>query len=226
MEYLQNGFTLNIPKGCFPLSTDSILLADFVSLPKHAQVLDLGSGCGTLGMLLCAKNENCTVRGIELDENAHAAAEDNIRRNALAGRLSSICGDLRQFHDGNYHCCVSNPPYFTGGPVSQKTPIARREDHCTLSQLIHSAAGNLRYGGDLYIVHKPERLAQIIACGASVQLEAKQLRFVHHRQDGPINLILVQLRKGGKPGLHIDEVYLYDRNGAPSDYYKKLYHLE
>ena len=74
MEYLQNGFTLDIPQGCFPLSTDSILLADFVKLPPRAHVLDLGSGCGTLGLLLCARDTNCAVTGIELDEAAHHAA--------------------------------------------------------------------------------------------------------------------------------------------------------
>ena len=57
MEYLQNGFQLNIAPGTFPLSTDSILLADFAKLPKQANVLDLGAGCGTLGLLLCAKDE-------------------------------------------------------------------------------------------------------------------------------------------------------------------------
>jgi tRNA1(Val) A37 N6-methylase TrmN6 len=85
MEYLQNGFTLKIPHGCFPLSTDSILLADFVRLGANAKVLDLGSGCGTLGLLLCAKAANCDIVGMELDETAHNAALENIRRNQLDG---------------------------------------------------------------------------------------------------------------------------------------------
>ena len=67
MEYLPNGFTLNIPAGAFPLSTDSMALAHFVKLPRGSRVLDLGSGCGTLGLLLCAGDENCHVTGIELD---------------------------------------------------------------------------------------------------------------------------------------------------------------
>ena len=86
MEYLQNGFCLHIAPGTFPLSTDSILLSDFVRLPKKATVLDLGSGCGTLGLLLCAKDPNCQVTGIELDENAHNAALQNIAQNQLQYR--------------------------------------------------------------------------------------------------------------------------------------------
>ena len=63
METLFNGFTLALSPGAFPLSTDSMVLADFVRLRPNAGVLDLGSGCGTLGLLLCAKNESCTVTG-------------------------------------------------------------------------------------------------------------------------------------------------------------------
>ena len=66
MEQLPNGYTLELSDGCFPLSTDSMLLAHFAKLPRYAQVLDLGSGCGTLGLLLCAGDPNCTVTGVEL----------------------------------------------------------------------------------------------------------------------------------------------------------------
>ena len=226
MEFLQNGYTLHIAKGCFPLSTDSILLADFVNLPKNATVLDLGSGCCTIGTLLCAKDPSCQVNGIEIDPLAHETALENIARNDLGNRLRSTCSDLRQIKGGKYHICVSNPPYYPSGPASKKTPTARREDNCSLSELISVAAANLRYGGDFYLVHKPERLAEIIACGAANQLEAKLLRLVHHRKDGPISLILLKMRKGGNPGLIMDEKFLHEIDGTPSDYYKTLYHLE
>ena len=83
MEYLSNGFTLDTAGQGFPLSTDSMLLAHFVRLPRNASVLDLGSGCGTLGILLCAKDETCHVTGIECSEAAHTAALMNITRNNL-----------------------------------------------------------------------------------------------------------------------------------------------
>ena len=134
MEFLPNGFTLEIPDGGFPLSTDSMVLANFVRLPKSARVLDLGSGCGTLGLLLCSQDPGCRVTGLELDENAHRAAVENIRRNGLEPRMESICADLRsvsgQFSPGSFSLCVSNPPYFSGGPASKATPLARREDLC------------------------------------------------------------------------------------------------
>ena len=228
MEYLPNGFSLDPTAGGFPLSTDSMLLADFVRLPKNARVLDLGSGCGTLGVLLCAKDSGCTVSGIELSPQAHDAALENISRNALTHRLTSICADLRNFsmEPGSYHCCVSNPPYFSGGPASKLHAQARREDHCTPADLFRTAARSLRFGGDFYLVHKPERLAELIACGAREQLEAKRLRLVRHREGGEISLILLSFRKGGKPGLQIEEVALFDKENVPTDFYKAVYHIE
>lgn len=228
MELLHNGFTLDIPAGAFPLSTDSMALAHFVKLKKNAAVLDLGSGCATLGLLLCAKDPGCTVTGVELDETAHAAALENIRRNDLSHRLSSICADLRQiperFSPGSFSCCVSNPPYFSAGPASQEVPLARREDCCTLEDLFRSAAWALRYGGDFYLVHRPERLAELCACAAKENLEPKRLCLLRHRTDGPVSLIMVGCRKGGKPGLIGEEKTLYDEAGQPTADHREIYH--
>lgn len=225
MEYLSNGFTLNTTDQAFPVSTDSMLLAHFVRLQRNARVLDLGSGCATLGVLLCAKDETCQVTGIELSETAHAAALENISRNGLQDRLSSICGDLRQFDGSSFHACVSNPPYFSGGPESKRNPLARREDCCSPEDLFSAAAKALKYGGDFFLVHKPERLAQLVACGAKVGLEAKRLQLVHHKEGSDISLILLAFRKGGKPGLIIEEATLFDKENNPTEYYKSAYHL-
>lgn len=229
MEQLYNGYTLELPPGAFPLSTDSMLLSGFAKLPKQAKVLDLGSGCGTLGLLLCAKDSNCSVTGVELDENAHQAAMKNIQRNNLQQRLSSICADLRTIPNllppGSYHCCISNPPYFSGGPASQTMPNARREDCCNLKELFEAAAWALRYGGDFFLVHRPERLAEIIACASAAQLETKRLCLVRHREHGPITLILLSCRKGAKAGLILEETCLFDTNNQPTQTYRELYHL-
>lgn len=228
METLSNGFTLEIPDGVFPLSTDSMLLQAFVRLPKNARVLDLGSGCGTLGTLLCAKDTACHVTGIELDPAAHEAALLNIRRNALQERMVSICADLRaipaQLQPGSFDCCISNPPYFTGGPASS-TPIARRDDHCSTDELFAAAGRMLKYGGDFVLVHKPERLAQLVTCAAAHSLEPKRLCTVRHKPDGPVSLILLSCRKGGKTGLQWEEVCLTDASGNPSEYYRSIYHF-
>ena len=229
METLFNGFTLEIPPGGFPLSTDSMVLAHFIKLPRSAKILDLGSGCGTLGVLLCARDPACTVTGFELTEHAHRAAQENIRTNGLQSRMESICADLRQIPEalpqGSFSLCVSNPPYFSGGPLSHRTPLARREDGCTLAELLKSAAWALKYGGDLYLVHRPERLGEIIALAAPFRLEAKRLGLLRHAEGQRPSLILLQLRKGGKPGLSWEEITLYDKSGIPTEEYRAIYHI-
>lgn len=227
MERFKNGFTLEIYEGCFPLSTDSMLLAEFAKLPKNAQVLDLGSGCGSLGILLCAKQADCTVTGIELQPKAHAGALENIARNTLEGRMQSICGDLRQIKGlvagGQFSVCISNPPYFSGGPAARLID-ARRTDSCSMEDLFQAAAWALKFGGDFFLVHRPEYLAQLFACASGAGLEPKRLTLVRHREDQPVSLVLVQCRKGGKPGLKWDEWSLFHQNGDPTALYERIYH--
>ena len=229
METLFNGYTLDIAPGAFPLSTDSMALADFVRLPRAAQVLDLGSGCGTLGVLLCAKDAQCAVTGIELDENAHGTALKNIQVNQLQDRMTSICADLTAITDvvssQSFDVCISNPPYFTAGFLSQSTPLARHEQQCSLEDVVKRAAWALKYGGDFFLVHKPERLVEIFTVACRYHLEPKRLRLLRHKENGPISLVLIQCRKGGKPGLAWEEASLYDQAGNQTQYYKNLYHL-
>ena len=229
MEQFVNGLTLSLPDGAFPLSTDSMVLSDFLRLRANASVLDLGSGGGTLGILLCGKDSRCTVTGVELEEVSHLAALENILRNGLEHRLHSICADLRTvnrfFPSGSFQCCVSNPPYFTGGPAS-RTPLARRDDCCSPEELFKAASWALCYGGDFYLVHKPERLGQLCGCAVKEGLEPKRLRLVRHREDGPITLILLQCRKGAKPGLQIEEMALHHSDGSPTPDYRRIYHIQ
>ena len=122
-----------------------MVLADFVRLPKAAQVADLGSGGGVLGLLLCGRYSDCTVTGVELCQQAHQAALENIDRNGL-GRLRSVLGDLRQVRTilpgGAFSCAVSNPPYFSGGLPSSGVAgsQARQESACTLSDVYQAAS--------------------------------------------------------------------------------------
>ena len=230
MEQLPNGYTLSLCEGAFPLSTDSMVLAHFARLPKNASVLDLGSGCGPLGLLLCSQDPVCRVTGIELTENAHLAAMENIRTNTLEARMNSICADLRsvseRFSPGSFSCCISNPPYFSAGPTSATFPTARHDGQCSAAELFRSAAWALKYGGDFFLVHKPERLAELIGQGQRNGMEAKRLGLVRHREGGPVSLILLQFRKGAKPGLKWEEYTLFDSLGNPTQDYRTIYHIE
>ena len=201
MEYLPNGITVDIPAGCFPLSTDSIALAHFAGAIGAKKTLDLCAGCGTIGLMLCAANARCHVTGVELMPSAHDAALQNIARNQLSSRMESICADVRQvpglFAAGSFACCISNPPYFSAGPAS-RAGLARREDACTLSDLFRAAGWALKFGGDFYLVHRPERLGELIRCGAENHLEAKRLG---HKSQGSEFPAVVMPVVGGPPML-------------------------
>ena len=229
MEQLSGGFTLEISPGAFPLGTDSIALAGFARLPRNAKVLDLGSGCGTLGLLLCARHPDCAVTGVELDPQAHSTALENIRRNDLTARMESICADLRQIPrfltPGSFSFCITNPPYFSSGPASKTLSQARREDSCDLQSLLRSAAWALKYGGDPCMVYRPERPAEPFTFASQARLEPKRLCLVRHKPADPVSLVLVQCRKGAKPGLIWEELHLYESDGSPSGAYRTLYNL-
>ena len=229
MEYLHNGFTLSLCDSGFALSTDSIALSGFVRLPRQATVLDLGSGCGTLGLLLCANDPSCVVTGVEINEEAHKMALHNAEANGITTRLSSICADLKTIptflKPGSFQCCVSNPPYFSAGFLSKTHAVARHEETCSLESLFQSAAWALKFGGDFFLVHKPERLAELCSCATLHKLEPKRLLLLRHHPGSPISLILMQCRKGAKPGLIIEEECLQTQSGEPSDYYRRLYHI-
>ena len=229
MEQLHNGYTLELSPGAFPLSTDSVALADFVQPGRRANILDLGSGCGTLGLLLCAAHPDCRITGIELDEKAHRMALKNAQVNGIEDRLTSICANLAHISTmvkaGSFSCCVSNPPYFSAGPQSKTLPLARRDDLCSMDTLMAAASWSLKFGGDFFLVHRPEKLAELFACASRYHMEAKRLRLLRHKEGGPVTLVLVQCRKGAKPGLIWEEEFLHDCDNVPSVYYRKLYHL-
>lgn len=229
METLYNGFILQLSAGSFPLSTDSMVLAHFANCKAGARVLDLGAGCGTLGLMLCAKYDTCQVTGVEIDVNAHRQALCNAETNGIAHRLTSICANISDIRSvvspGSFSVCVSNPPYFAAGPKSEKLPNARREDLCSLDALFTAADWGLKYGGDFYLVHRPERLAEIFAKASAKGLEPKTLLLLRHQAQSPVSLVLVHCKKGGKPGLIWQEEFLHKPDGQPSDFYRTVYHL-
>lgn len=229
MEILQNGYTLELCEGAFPLSTDSMVLAYFARLEKNAKVLDLGSGCGTLGLLLCAKDPGCRVTGVELSETAHAMALENIRRNGLDSRMASICADLRSIPQriaaNRFSVCISNPPYFVGGALRPGQENARHETQCSLEDVFTAAAWATKYGGYFYLVHKPQRLEEMMVLSGRLGFACKRLCMLRHSPDTLPDVVLLAFRKGGKPGLTLEEICLRDASGDYSQAYRDIYHI-
>lgn len=226
METLWSGIAM--AQGAFRLGTDSVLLANFLSPPKNARIADLGSGVGTLGLLLCATQTDCTVVGVELDGAAHRLACENIESNHLQGRLRSICGDVREIREllpaGSFDCVVSNPPYFPENS-GKAASNARSERTLNLSQLCRAAAWLLPSGGRFAMVHRPERLCDIFCALRESGMEPKRLQFVRHRIDSPVCLVLVEARRGGKPGLRYEADFIeFHPDGTETQAYRAAYH--
>lgn len=204
-----------------------MVLAHFVRLPKNARVADLGSGGGALGLLLCGKCSSCTVTGLEIQEAPHLAALQNAKDNALEHRLTSALCSVRDARDrfpaGSFHAAVSNPPYFTAGPGNS---AARKEQAAGLEDFFACAAWLLRYGGDFFLVHRPERLADLMAFGRKYNLEPKRLRFVRHAPDAEPSLVLLSCRKGAGVSLKLlPDLVLHNADGSPTPEYLAVYHL-
>ncbi len=214
----------------FPLGTDSVLLSRFLTVPRSARIADLGAGCGTLGLLLCGLHPDCAVTGLELDPEACRFAQKNIAHNHLNARLEVIQADVRQIRTllpaGSFDCVISNPPYFPAGSgkVSQQHALARTELCLNLAQLCEAAAWLLPSGGRFALVHRPERLCDIIWHMRSNGIEPKRIRFVRHNSTSAACLVLLEGRRGGKPGLQYDPDFIeFNPDGTETEAYCAAY---
>lgn len=232
-EYLwDNGPILYSAPGVFPMGTDSILLADFAGAGKRDKILDLGTGSGLLPVLLLSKFPETRADALELSEPACRLAERNFAENGLRDRCRLIHGDLRAHRAllsaGEYDLVVSNPPYFaeSSGFVAEKgLGTARSDGSCTLQELCAAAGYALKWGGKFCVVFRPERLCTLIFCLQKYGMEPKRLLPVHHREGQPVNLILLEARRGGKPGLTWEnDLYLYTPAGQESPRLRAIYH--
>ena len=222
-----------IKNGAFPIGTDAVMLYHFSKSCSGSKICDLGCGSGVIGIMLALSRPSASVTGVEILHASAQVARDNGDLNDVADRFTVIEGDIREYKKilpaGEFDLTVSNPPYFPekSGKTSSDRDIAlaRSESVCTLNDVCAAAAYITRWGGRFAMVHKPERLAEIIYTMHSCGLEPKRLRMVHHRPDSPPNLVLIEGRRGGKPGLTVEApLYLTDSSGCDSPEVKMIYH--
>ena len=235
MEYLQNGLRLAQAEGLFRLGTDAMVLADFARVRRGQAVCDLCAGGGAVGFLLCAADSSLRVTAVELQAEACALMERTVRENGLGGRFTVLQADLRERGSlppaGSFRAVVCNPPYFPVGAgftaKSEAQAVARTELCCTMDDMAAAAAWLLPEGGELWLVHRPERLAELCSVLRAHALEPKELRTVRHRPEAPAALILVRAVRGGKPGLTLrPELILAEADGSPTAEYRRIYHME
>ena len=232
MDELWPGGPVFQTEGAFPLSTDSVLLAHFAAPLRAKRFLDLGCGAGVLTVLLSLSHPGARAEGIELRGEAAALCRRNLEANGLDA-AGIRTGDLRRHRElypaGAYDLLVSNPPYFPiGSGLSAPDPAraaARDERDCNLEELCAAAEYLLRWGGAFALVHRPERLSELCCCLTRHGLEPKRLRFVQHRAAYAPNLLLLEARRGGRPGLSIEKpLILTEPDGSDSAEVRAIYH--
>ncbi len=219
-------------EGSFRLSTDSVLLAYFAGSIRGKKIIDLGCGAGVIDLLMKAARPEASVDGIEIQPQSHALCRENMEINGYDSS-GIVLGDLREHRRlltaGAYDLVLSNPPYFPEksgytAPDSGRA-AARDERFCTLEDICRAAKYLCRWGGSFALVHRPERLAEICCAMSTNGLEPKRLRMVQYKEGAAPNLLLIEGRRGGKPGLVIEPpLILSDGLGGDSEEVKKIYH--
>lgn len=208
---------LQAEKG-YRYSLDPILLARFVNVRKSRQIVDLGSGCGILPILLARLSDATALIGIELQAGLADRAARNVGLNSLQHRVDILQGDVRNIKaivPGNStDLVVSNPPYrqLKSGRIApnDERAIARHELSGGLADFVGAASWLLKNSGNFSVIYLAERLPELLAAMMSVGLEPKRLRMVHPRKNKEAKMVLLEGRKGGQPGMRVEApLYVY-----------------
>ena len=210
-------------KNGFCFGMDSVLLSDFAKkIKKGSNILDMGTGTGILGILLSAKTQDTKITGVEIQPEVADMAQRSVELNNLEERISIICENIKNlketYNAGSFDAIVTNPPYKkkgTGGINENEAKlISRHEMTANLEDFISIASYLLKDQGNIYMVHRPERLADIMVNLRKYKLEPKIIKFAYPSQVREPNLILIKATKNAKPFLKVEKpIYIYDLQG-------------
>ena len=204
IDDLQNGYRIIQESDAFCFGTDAVLLSDFATVKSGERVVDLCCGNGIIPLLLFAKHKPSHVTGIEIQASSANLAQRTVKLNNMEDKISIICDDLKNAKnhiDKQVDVVTCNPPYteWGGGYVNESDSkmIARHEIYCRIDDIFRSVNDILKFGGRFYMIHKSERLAEIISVAKSFKLEPKELKFLHGTPERNSKLMLISFLKGG-----------------------------
>lgn len=216
---------------CFGI--DSVLLSDFAkNMKKKAKIIDLGTGTGIISILLTAKTNPQSILGVEIQEQVANMANRSVVLNKLENTIKIINEDIRNLEKkleiGQYDVIVTNPPYMKNNTglknENNQKLISRHEVKCTLEDIAKISYKLLKNNGEIYMVHRPDRLVDIMEIFRKYKLEIKEMRFVHSHRENNANLILIKAVKNGKPFLKIHKpLYVYEQNGKYTNEILEIY---
>lgn len=227
----------------FCFGTDSVLLSNFVvSNSDKNVILDLCSGGGVIPIIASAKHKCSKIAAVELQDEMFNLLERNIELNNLKDKILPIQGDIKDFSYlrdklkekigySLVNIITVNPPYKPKGRgiVNEHNVkyIARHEEMCTLEDIFFTSSKLLEFKGKLYIVHKPERMVDLLAIARKYNLEAKRIRYVYPRVDVKPSIVLIEYVKGGgNETLMLPPLIEYNSDGSYTDEIYKIYGME
>ena len=223
-------------KDGFCFGIDAVLLSDFAKdIRNNSKVLDLGTGTGILGILLCGKTKLSKIYGIDIQENVCDMASRSVKLNNLQDKFEIINKNIKDlkdiFEEHSFDAIVSNPPYKKDNSglknESETKLISRHEITASLEDFISISSKLLKSNGSIYMVHRPERLSDLFYLLKKYNLEPKKLRLVQSYTNSKPKLILVKATKNAKSFLNIEEpLIIYNKDGSYTDEILKIYNKE
>lgn len=225
----RNGYHIIQKKKGFCFGMDAVLLSGFARVNQGECVLDLGTGTGIIPILLEAKTEGRHFTGLEIQKDVAEMAGRSVALNHLEKKVDIVTGDIREagriFGNASFDVVTSNPPYMNSGNglknPDRRLAIARHEVLCTLGDVLREAGKLLKSGGRFYMVHRPQRLAEIITGMEEVRLEPKRIKFVHPYIDREANMVLIEAVRGGGHFLKVEKPLIVYQ--APGKYTDEIY---
>ncbi len=211
--------------------TDALLLSAFARGGSKKRAVDLGCGNGVIALCLAKANKAQSVVGIELQESSAELAKESVKLNGLEGAVEIRRADLRNVPScdcGAFDYAVSNPPYMKTHHGKKceldEKEIARHEVGCDINSLCAAASKYVKFGGELFIVYRPDRISDLFCALRENRFEPKRLTFVCARPELAPCLVLVEAKSEGAVGCNVTPVfYISDSEGNTTEKMKAVY---
>ncbi len=218
-------------KFCFGI--DAVLLSDFAKAKDGDIVFDIGTGTGIIPILMSAKTNAKKYFAIDIQKESVDMAKRSVEINNLSNKIEVFHLDVKnvfeKFEKNSVNVVTSNPPYMNigGGIINEydAKAIARHEIYCNLDDIVKTASMLLKPKGKFYMVHRPNRLCDIICTLRKYKLEPKTIRFVQPYEDREPNMLLIEsIKNGGSLLKVLPNLIIYNENRQYTDEINKIYY--
>jgi tRNA1Val (adenine37-N6)-methyltransferase len=198
-------------KNQYRFSTDSVILANFVNTKNREKILDLGTGCGIIPLLIYNPDKYNSIYAVEIQEKLADIAQRNVILNHLENNIFIIKGDMKnlkkQFPGESFDVITVNPPYIPAGKgktsANNEQLLARHEINITFEKLLSISSYLLKKRGRFYLVYRADNLIPVIVALKKFRLEPKILKFVYTIKNNNARRFLLEARKEGGPELKV-----------------------